>query len=445
MEILIKAIQLILSLSVLVIIHEFGHFAAAKIFKTKVEKFYLFFNPWFSLFKFKYGETEYGIGWLPLGGYVKIAGMIDESMDKEQMAKPAEPWEFRSKPAWQRLIIMLGGVIMNVVLAMVIYIAMVASYGEEYLPNSSVKYGIQVDSIGQALGLQNGDKILYLDGKEIEDFMKIPSTIILDGIKDIQIKRGDQTLDIPVSEKFKGDLIASGKPGFIMPRMPVRISGFTKNSVAESAGIQKGDWIQSINGSKVQFFDQFEIFRDSVKANIGHEINVEVLRGDELLSYQMQVPESGLVGFSAAGDLNMDFELESHKYSFLEAIPVGIHKAISTIDNYLKQLKILFNPEMKAYKSVGGFGTIANIFPPTWDWIKFWSLTAFLSIMLAVLNILPIPALDGGHVMFLLYEIIARRAPSDKFMEYAQMVGMFLLLALLVFANGNDIYKYFFQ
>jgi len=445
MEILIKVIQLILSLSVLVVIHEFGHFAAAKIFKTKVEKFYLFFNPWFSLFKFKYGETEYGIGWLPLGGYVKIAGMIDESMDKEQMAKPMEPWEFRAKPAWQRLIIMLGGVIMNVVLAMVIYITMVASYGEEYLPNSAVKYGIQVDSIGQTLGLQNGDKILNLDGKEIEDFMKIPSAIILDGIKDIQIDRGGKILDIPVSEKFKGDLIASGKPGFIMPRMPVRVSGFAKDSQAEQAGIAKGDWIQSINGQKVTFFDQFDIFRDSVKANIGEQVQVSVLRDQQEYSYQIPVPKDGLIGISVAGDLNMDFVLESHKYSFFEAVPVGINKAINTIDSYLKQLKILFNPEMKAYKSVGGFGTIANIFPATWDWVKFWSLTAFLSIMLAVLNILPIPALDGGHVMFLLYEIIARRAPSEKFMEYAQMVGMFLLLALLVFANGNDVYKYFFQ
>lgn len=445
MEILIKVLQLILSLSVLVIVHEFGHFAAAKIFKTKVEKFYLFFNPWFSLFKFKIGETEYGIGWLPLGGYVKIAGMIDESMDKEQMAKEPEPWEFRSKPAWQRLIIMLGGVIMNVVLAITIYIVMMASIGEEYLPNSAVKYGVQVDSVGQALGLQNGDKILNLDGQEVDDFMKIPAHLILDEISNIQVDRNGQIVNVPVSAKFMGELIASGKPGFILPRLPIRIGDFSKGSVAQEAGIEKGDWIQGINGSEVKFFDQFQSFRDSVEANIGNEITVAIQRADQKINYQVIVPEDGLIGFSTAGDLSIDFELKSHEYTIMQAIPAGFNKAISTIDNYLKQLKILFNPEMKAYKSVGGFGTIANIFPADWDWIKFWSLTAFLSIMLAVLNILPIPALDGGHVLFLLYEIIARRAPSDKFLEYAQMVGMFLLLGLLVFANGNDIYKAFFK
>ena len=445
MEILIKALQLILSLSVLVIVHEFGHFAAAKIFKTKVEKFYLFFNPWFSLFKFKYGDTEYGIGWLPLGGYVKIAGMIDESMDKEQMALPPEPWEFRSKPAWQRLIIMLGGVFMNVILAITIYIVMMASYGEEYLPNSAVKYGIQVDSLGQVLGLQNGDNILTLDGEEVDDFMKIPAHLILEEISNIQIDRNGEIINIPISAAFMGDVIASGKPGFILPRMPIRIAGFAKNSAAQTAGIEKGDWLQSINGKDVLFFDQFQIFRDSVGANTGNEITVEVQRGEQQHTIQMTVPNDGLIGISAAVDLNMDFDLRSHDYTIIEAFPAGFNKAISTIDNYLKQLKLLFNPEMKVYKSVGGFGTIANIFPPTWDWVKFWSLTAFLSIMLAVLNILPIPALDGGHVLFLMYEIITRRAPSDKFLEYAQMVGMFLLLGLLVFANGNDIYKFFFK
>jgi regulator of sigma E protease len=380
-----------------------------------------------------------------LGGYVKIAGMIDESMDKEQMALPPEPWEFRSKPAWQRLIIMLGGVFMNVILAITIYIVMMASYGEEYLPNSAVKYGIQVDSIGQVLGLRNGDRILTLDGKEVEDFMKIPAHLILDEVSNIQIDRNGETINIPVSAAFMGDVIAGGKPGFILPRMPIRIAGFTKNSAAETAGVEKGDWLQSVNGKDVLFFDQFQIFRDSVEANTGNEIMVGVQRGEQHYTYQMTVPDDGLIGISAAVDMNMDFELKSRDYTFIEAIPAGFHKAISTIDNYLKQLKILFNPEMKAYKSVGGFGTIANIFPPTWDWIKFWSLTAFLSIMLAVLNILPIPALDGGHVLFLMYEIITRRAPSDKFLEYAQMVGMFLLLGLLVFANGNDIYKFFFK
>lgn len=443
MDILIQILQLILSLSVLVIVHEFGHFAAAKIFHTKVEKFYLFFNPGFSLFKFKYGETEYGVGWLPLGGYVKIAGMIDESMDKEQLAKDPEPWEFRSKPAWQRLIIMLGGVFMNVILAMLIYIVMMASYGEEYLPNSAVKYGIQVDSLGQTLGLKNGDKILSLDGTEVDDFMKIPAHLILEEVENIQVDRDGQVVNIPVNTQFMSQLLASEKVGFIMPRMPIRISEFATQSTAKEAGIEKGDWVQSINGKEVVFFDQFQIFRDSVSAHTGELVEVQVKRDDQILTYDVPVQDDGMIGISVGADLAMDFELRSHKYTIVEAIPAGINKAFETINSYLKQLKILFNPEMEAYKSVGGFIKIGSIFPATWDWIKFWSLTAFLSIMLAVLNILPIPALDGGHVMFLFYEIIARRKPSDKFMEYAQIVGMIILLALLVFANGNDIWNLF--
>lgn len=445
MDIVIKIIQLILSLSVLVIIHEFGHFAAAKIFKTKVEKFYLFFNPGFSLFKFKYGETEYGVGWLPLGGYVKIAGMIDESMDKEQLAKDPEPWEFRSKPAWQRLIIMLGGVIMNVVLAALIYIVMMASYGEQYLPNSAVKYGVQVDSLGQTIGLRNGDKILSLDGEKVDEFSKIPAKILLDEINSLQVERDGKQINIPISGEFKAALIAGGKPGFLLPRMPVRVMDFAAESNGKKSGLEKGDWIQAINGQDVMFFDQFKTFQDSVAAHKSDDVLVSVKRGDELLNLNIPVQEDGKIGISVAGDPSMDFEFKSHKYTIIEAIPAGINKAAEQIDSYLKQLKMIFNPEMKAYKSVGGFGTIASIFPASWDWIRFWELTAFLSIMLAVLNVLPIPALDGGHVMFLVYEIVARRKPSDKFLEYAQYVGMILLLALLVYANGNDIYKAFFK
>lgn len=443
MEIIIKILQLILSLSILVVIHEFGHFAAAKIFRTKVEKFYLFFNPWFSLFKFKWGETEYGIGWLPLGGYVKIAGMIDESMDKEQMAKAPQPWEFRSKPAWQRLIIMLGGVIMNVVLAIAIYTVMMATYGEEYLPNASVKYGVQVDSLGRSLGLRNGDKIISLDGNPVDDFMKIPSAIIFDEIKQIEVDRQGQHINLPISSAFVKEVIDSQNTSFILPRVPVRIVSFTAGSHAKAAGLMTDDWIQAINGASVRFQDQFVAFQDSVKAHKGGSVLLEVQRQGQARHFEVAVPASGLIGIAVGSNLQKDFVLKSHEYNIIEAVPAGAKKAMSTIDNYLKQLKMLFNPELKAYKSVGGFITIGKIFPSTWDWMRFWSLTAFLSIMLAVLNILPIPALDGGHVMFLLYEIIAGRKPSDKFMEYAQMVGMFLLLALLIFANGNDIWKLF--
>ncbi len=445
MDILVKVLQLLLSLSILVIVHEFGHFAAAKIFKTKVEKFYLFFNPWFSLFKFKKGETEYGIGWLPLGGYVKIAGMIDESMDKEQMSQEPQPWEFRSKPAWQRLIIMLGGVIMNVVLAMLIYIVMMAAYGESYLPTSSVKYGIQVDSLGIEMGLQNGDKILSIDGNEVDNFLKIPAYIIMEQAKTVQIERNGEFVEVHIPGGFLSKLIKSENPVFIMPRMPVRVSGFAKKSTALEAGLKEKDWILSANGQDITFFDRFNYFSDSVKAHTSDFVEILVDRDGNHMSYKVNVDDEGLVGLSVGVDPENDFVWNSQKYSLLGAIPVGIKKANDGITNYLKQLKLLFAPEVQAYKSVGGFMRIGSIFPASWDWIRFWELTAFLSIMLAVLNILPIPALDGGHVLFLLYELIARRAPSDKFLEYAQIVGMFLLFALLILANGNDIYHYFIK
>jgi regulator of sigma E protease len=445
MDILVKVLQLLLSLSILVIIHEFGHFAAAKLFKTKVEKFYLFFNPWFSLFKFKKGDTEYGIGWLPLGGYVKIAGMIDESMDKEQLSKDPQPWEFRAKPAWQRLIIMLGGVIMNVVLAIFIYIIMMASYGEKYLATSNVKYGVQVDSLGMQMGLQNGDKILSVDHKVVENFLKIPANIIMEQASSIQVNRGGKDMDVTIPDGFLAELVKSENPGFIMPRMPVRVSSFSKNSTALEAGLKKNDWILSANGQNISFIDRFNYFSDSVKAHTLDKVNIVVNRDGEEKSFQVAVNEKGVIGITVGVNPDKDFVWTQHKYDILEAIPAGFRKANDGIANYLKQLKLLFAPKVQAYKSVGGFMRIGSIFPATWDWIRFWELTAFLSIMLAVLNILPIPALDGGHVLFLLYELVARRAPSEKFLEYAQIVGMVLLFALLIFANGNDIYHYFIK
>lgn len=445
MDILIKVLQLLLSLSILVIVHEFGHFAAAKLFKTKVEKFYLFFNPWFSIFKFKKGDTEYGLGWLPLGGYVKIAGMIDESMDKEQMAKEPQPFEFRSKPAWQRLIIMLGGVIMNVVLAILIYISMMAAFGEEYLPTSAVKYGIQVDSLGLEMGLQNGDKILSIDGVEVDNFLKIPAHIIMEQAKTVQVERDGSFKEIEIPSGFLAKLVKSENPGFLMPRMPVRISSLDKSSTASDAGLKEKDWILAVNGSDVVYIDRFHVFSDSVKANKSNEVQVLVDRGGQKLNYAVKITDEGVMGIVVGVDPENDFVWNSKKYSLLAAIPAGFVKANQGIGNYLKQLKLLFSPEVQAYKSVGGFMRIGSIFPATWDWIRFWELTAFLSIMLAVLNILPIPALDGGHVLFLLYELIARRAPSEKFLEYAQVFGMIILFGLLLLANGNDIYHYFIK
>ncbi|NTW26024.1 MAG: RIP metalloprotease RseP [Lentimicrobium sp.] len=438
MEILIKAAQLLLSLSILVIFHEFGHFITAKLFKTRVEKFYLFFDPWFSLFKFKKGDTEYGLGWLPLGGYVKISGMIDESMDKEQMQMPAQPWEFRSKPSWQRLIIMLGGVTVNILLAIAIYIGMLWVWGEQYLPTSEVKYGIVADSVAQDMGLRNGDKILSVDNEPVEDFFKIPGRIILENAKTIQVIREGKPFTVNIPEGFLARLLKHQSPDFINARMPFVIEGFSKGSVAEASGVLKGDRIIGINDSLVEYFDQFRAVLPSYKSQ---DISLKVLRGADTLAFGFKVPETGLIG--AYTNPASHFKFSEKEYSFFAAIPAGFVKTWKGVGNYLKQLKLLFSPEVKAYESVGGFITIGNIFPSTWDWAAFWGLTAFLSIMLAILNILPIPALDGGHVMFLLYEMVTGRKPSDKFLEYAQIVGMVLLFALLIFANGNDIVKLF--
>jgi regulator of sigma E protease len=439
MDIFIKIAQLLLSLSILVVFHEFGHFLAAKVFKTRVEKFYLFFNPWFSLFKFKFKDTEYGMGWLPLGGYVKISGMIDESMDREAMKKEPQPWEFRSKPAWQRLIIMIGGVTVNVLLAFAIYIGILALWGEQYLPTSQVnKYGIVADSLASEMGLQNGDRILSVNQQFVNDFNKIPMILILEEAKTIRVERDGQILDLAIPPGILGKLVKHKDPNFLSPRFPFEVEGFSNQSAAKDAGIEMQDKIISINGEPTNYFDEFA---RSVKSHKGETVQAVVVRGNDTLLYNIQVSAEGLVGIYT--NPTKYFEFEDKSYNLFQAIPAGFVKTYDGIGNYLKQLKLLFSPEVKAYESVGGFITIGSIFPPTWDWPAFWRLTAFLSIMLAILNLLPIPALDGGHVMFLAYEIISGRKPSDKFMEYAQIAGMVFLLGLLVFANGNDIVRLF--
>jgi len=439
---MIKIAQLILSLSILVVLHEFGHFAFAKIFKTRVEKFYLFFNPWFSLFKVKKGETEYGLGWLPLGGYVKISGMIDESMDKEAMKLPPKPYEFRSKPAWQRLFIMIGGVLVNFLLAIFIYILMLYINGEQYLPTKNVKYGIQCDSTALDIGLKNGDKILSLDNNEIEDFSKIIQHILLDDIKSIQVDRDGERIEIPINEQVLAKLIKQ-ESYFILPRFPFEpfvIHGYTSDdSPAKLAGLQKGDSLKSINGKVFTYYDEFQDYLQKFK---GEEVGIGVKRENEYLEYAVTLTSEGMIGVSK--EPYNPFEFEKIEYTFLASIPAGITKGYKTSVNYLKQFKLIFNPETEAYKSVGSFITIGNLFPGTWDWEFFWTITALLSIMLGVLNLLPIPALDGGHVMFLLYEIVAGRKPSDKFLEYAQIVGMVILLSLMVLAIGNDFIKHVF-
>jgi len=400
MDIIIKILQLILSLSILVVVHEFGHFIAAKVFKTRVEKFYLFFNPWFSIFKFNYKGTEYGMGWLPLGGYVKISGMIDESMDKEQMKKPPEPWEFRSKPAWQRLIIMLGGVIMNVILAIVIYIGILTYYGEEYLPTSEAnRYGISADSLAREMGFRNGDKVISLDGEYVEDFQKIPMNMILDEAKSVQVIRNGEEVNVVFPEGSLNKLVKHKSPLFLSVRLPFIAQSFSKESVAKEAGMEVGDTIIGINGAEKRYFGEF---REEIQLHKNEVVTINVKRGLDTLNLEMQLGDDGFLGVFPKNDLNEFFALHKKTYNVVEAIPAGFNRTWAGIGNYLKQLKLLFSPEVKAYESVGGFIMIGSIFPSEWIWQSFWRLTAFLSIMLAIINILPIPALDGGHVLFLM-------------------------------------------
>ncbi len=439
MTILIKILQFVLSLSILVIIHELGHFFFAKIFKTRVEKFYLFFDPWFSLFKFKKGETEYGLGWLPLGGYVKISGMIDESLDREQLKQPAQPWEFRSKTSGQRLMIMTGGVLFNFVLAMLIYVCVLYAWGETYLPTANVKYGIVTDSVGYSMGLRNGDKIISVDNQKIENFMQIIPDIVLNNRKSIQVERDGEILNIqiPVNAIPK---ILKGK-GIIEPRTPFGpfvVNSFGKDSPAKNAGMLVGDELIGIDGLKFAWYDEFQRYLSDKKNN---PVVLNILRSDKNVDLPITLTSSGLLGVYSSRAYDKIFELKTINYGLLESIPAGIAKGFKTIGDYLKQFKLIFSRHTKAYESLGGFITIGSIFPGTWDWHSFWNLTAFLSIILAVMNILPIPALDGGHVMFLLFEVVTGRKPSEKFLEYAQITGMIILFGLLIFANGNDILR----
>lgn len=436
--VLIKAAQLILSLSILVVLHEFGHFMFARLFKTRVEKFYLFFDPWFSLFKFKKGETEYGVGWLPLGGYVKISGMIDESMDKEAMKLPPKPYEFRAKPAWQRLLIMIGGVLMNFIFAMVIYIGVLYAWGEQYLPTDNVKHGIVAEGVGEEIGLKTGDRILAVDNKVVDDFFKIVPTIVLDGAKTIQVERDGQVIDVALSDEDHARLLKS--KSVIAPRTPFRmqVEGFTPESPGQEAGLQPGDDIKQLNGQSFAYLDEWN---RELQKHKGEPVALTVERNGEPVEINMVISEDGMIGIRLNQDVMEQLELETINYSFFASIPAGISRGVQITKDYLKQLKLIFKPETKAYESLGGFATIGSIFPSTWNWYSFWNMTAFISIILAIMNLLPIPALDGGHVMFLAFEMISGRKPGEKFLEYAQIAGMLLLLALVLFANANDIIK----
>jgi len=448
MDILIKAAQFFMSLSILVILHEAGHYAAAKYFGTRVEKFYLFFDWKFSLFKFRKGETEYGIGWIPLGGYVKISGMIDESMDTDQMANEPQPWEFRSKPAWQRLIILLGGVTVNFLLAMVIYIGIMFVWGEKYLPNENLKDGVWVvDSLATNMGFQNGDKIVSINDNKIERFSGIMPEMIYGGVVQV-IRENGEKRNIEVPNNFIETLIDKENRQLFMYRMPFIVSKVVEESQNIDIGLLPKDIIVSLNGDEVKYFDEFSAM---AKELAGEEVELGIRRNGNSKTLTANISEDGKLGV-LSGSLNLIeleklgyYQLEVHEYGLLESIPKGINKALKQMSDYFRQLKLIFNPSTGAYKGVGGFASIGNLFPPVWDWQIFWSMTAFLSIMLGVLNLLPIPALDGGHAMFTIYEMLTGKKPNDKFMEHAQLIGILLLLSLFLFANGMDAYKGFFK
>ena len=441
----LKAAQLILSLSILVILHEFGHYITAKWFKCRVEKFYLFFDPWFSLFKKKVGDTEYGIGWLPLGGYVKISGMVDESMDKEQLKQPAQPWEFRSKPAWQRLIIMIGGVTVNIILAFIIYAMILMVWGEKNIKADSLKYGIAFnDPIFKDLGFKNGDKILAVDGKPVEEYTDIIKKILLVN-NNVTIDREGKQMNLNMPVDLIGKLVErkrkSEKP-IISPRIPVIVLNVDDTSIPFKNGLRKGDRIISINNVNTNFRDEFELQME--KLHKGDLVTVGINRLDSNLTIQTNLPEDAMIGFNAPilpeqYDSLGIYTYSVKKYSFFSAIPAGIQRAGDELGFYIDQFKKILSPETGAYKGVGGFKAMGSVFSGNgWYWEHFWTITAFFSIVLAFMNLLPIPALDGGHVLFTLLEMITGKKPSDKFLEYAQIVGMVLLLGLMVYANGND-------
>lgn len=440
---LIIIIQFFLSLSILVVLHELGHFLAAKYFGARVDKFYMFFNPGFSLFKKKIGDTEYGIGWLPLGGYVKIAGMIDESMDKEFINKEPQPWEFRSLAAWKRLIILMAGVMVNVLLAIVIYIGLAYAIGEQLIPVNSLKGGLEiVNPVLKESGLKTGDKILRVDGKEIKYANEVDAKLIT--AKTVTVERNGTQKIIQFPVDFISKLIDNKTKQLTSLRFPFIVEKTAPGSPNKDV-LKKGDQLLKINGKEAEYYDQA---KNILQQNKGKTVEAVVLREGKETPLNLKISDEGRIGVQLSGDFK-EFEkrgylkIETKNYSFLEAIPAGIKRAKETLLSYIDQLKMIFNPKTGAYKGVGGFITIAKIFPDSWNWVQFWTITAFLSIMLAVLNILPIPALDGGHAMFTVYEMVTRRKPNEKFMEYAQIAGFVLLLGLVILANGNDILKLF--
>lgn len=439
MEVLIKIIQFFMSLSLLVAIHEFGHFIVARMFKIRVEKFYIFFDPWFSLFKFKRGDTEYGMGWVPLGGYVKIAGMIDESMDLEQMKAPVQPWEFRAKPAWQRFCVMVAGVVMNVLLAVLIYSGIRYVWGESYMANADVKWGYEFNEAAERMGFRDGDKVLTVDGEELDAVGDLRSMLLLtEGDREVVVERGGEklTLNIPFEEMLAMRRNREYEDLYTL-RVPFIIDSIASESAA-AAGLKVGDEVVACN--EHENVSATTMTTSLLQQYSGDTVTLRVLRAGAEQELRVPVGEDGKIGVMLKADL---FQPRTREFTLLQAIPAGAALAGETIADYWEQLKLIFQPKTKMYEELGGFISIGKIFPSEWNWLQFWSMTAFLSIILAVMNILPIPGLDGGHALFTLWEMLTGRKASDKFLEVMQYIGLAILFVLLVYANGNDIYRLF--
>ena len=432
--------QFILAFSILVVLHEMGHFLTARWFCCRVDKFYLFFNPWFSLWKTKKGETEYGLGWIPLGGYVKIAGMIDESMDKEQLKLPPQPYEFRAKPAWQRLIIMLGGVTVNFILALVIFAAILFIWGQERLPAQNLKYGLMVDSLAQSAGLRNGDKVIAVNNNSVQYFDEITKGIFFNETVTLKINRDGRDTAVTLPHGFLSKLTKRQAAGTLVPRFPVVIE--EDNEVSYVSGkMQKGDELIGVNNTYFRYFDEYVEAKKDLK---NQAIKLSLLRNGkdtvQAVVKTNEVTKTGLVPKDYYDILGS----EKKEYNFFQAIPAGISYGVERLGDYITGIRLLFtSKEHKVNDNLGSLISIGKTFGGTWNWKHFWEMTALFSIILAFMNILPIPALDGGHALFTIYEMITGRRPSDKFMEYAQMVGMALLLGLMVYAMGLDIWRLF--
>ncbi len=435
-----KTAQFILSFSIIVVLHELGHFIPARLFGARVEKFYLFFNPGFSLWKKKIGDTEYGLGWIPFGGYVKISGMIDESMDKEQMNKAPESFELRSKPAYQRLIVMLGGVIVNVILAIVIFIGIAWFWGDDFLPAKNLSYGIHPTEISKKMGLQDGDIIVALDQKELKDFFELESKIVLEDPKTIQVKRGDSVLSLSIPTTIAAELMnANNTTAFVVPLFPVIVDSIGKSAVVVEGSFQKNDTLLSINGQSIQFQHEFIEVKKKYSDSL---VTILAKRGMDTVKIRTLINNKAQLGLFVKLPMQL-FKTEHQAYSFVEAIPTGIQRCFTTLDNYVNGIKQIFTGKVNPNDSLGSLISIGNTFPSQWDWERFWTLTAVFSIVLGFMNVLPIPALDGGHALFILFEMITGRKPSDKFMEYAQIAGMILMFGLMLYALGLDFWRLF--